>query len=190
MRKEFRLAGAGGQGLISASIILAEAIASRTDLYVAQTQSYGPESRGGSSRGDVIVSDSQVDYPEVTNPEYLLVMTQDACSTYAKDLAPGGVLIADSTYVKEIPSVNGTVKSYPISERAREMGREIVANMIGLGILAGLTGVVSLEVLEEAVMERLPKSTWDLNKKALRHGFEVGMQMAGGGEEVGEGTRA
>ena len=184
MRKEFRLAGAGGQGVISAAIILADAIASRTDLYVAQTQTYGPESRGGASRADVIVSDSQVDYPEVSKPEYLLVMTQEACAKYAKDLAPGGVLIADSTYVREIPAVDGTVERYPITEKAREIGGEIAANMIGLGILAGFGGVVSAEVLEEAVMERLPRKTWDLNRKALRHGFEVGRKMAAEGRDV------
>lgn len=178
MRKEFRLAGAGGQGLISASIILAEAVASKTDLYVAQTQSYGPESRGGASRGDVVVSDSPIDYPEVSKPHYLLVMTQEACSKYAESLAPGGVLIADSTYVKEIPEVAGTVRQYPISARARELGREIVANVIGLGILAGLAGVVSQDVLEEAVTERLPRSTWELNREALRLGFGLGRGSA------------
>lgn len=178
MRLEFRLAGSGGQGLISASIILAEAIASGTNLFVAQTQTYGPESRGGASRGDVIVADSPIDYPEVSRPHYLLVMTQEACNRYAGGLAPGGTLVADSTYVRNVPQVAGVVRSYPISAKARELGREIVANMIGLGILAGLAGVVSEQVLEEAVTERLPRSTWDLNKRALRLGLEVGRGLA------------
>lgn len=178
MRKEFRLAGEGGQGLITAAIILAAAAAEHTDLNAVQTQSYGPESRGGASRADVIVSDEDIDYPEVKTPEVLLVMAQEACDKYGPGVAPGGTLIVDTTYVDRIPATGVKVVRYPISQKAREMGREIVANIIALGLLVGVTKVVPVEAALQAVMARVPKGTEDLNRKAFAAGIEAAEEVA------------
>lgn len=173
MRREFRLAGEGGQGLITAAIILAAAAAEHTDLNAIQTQSYGPESRGGSSRADVILSDEDIDYPEVKNPDVLLVMAQEACDKYGDGLRQGGILIADTTYVDRVPSGEATVVKFPISLKARELGREIVANIVALGLLVGVTGAVPAEAALAAVLARVPRGTEELNTKAFRAGVDA-----------------
>lgn len=173
MRKEFRLAGEGGQGLITAAIILAEACAEHTDLNAVQTQSYGPESRGGASRADVIISDEEIDYPEVKRPQFLLVMAQEACDKYIHQLKEDGICLVDETYVKSIPETKAKVLKYPISEKAREVGREIVANIVALGLITGITKVVPDDAVLEAILDRVPKGTEELNKKAFYAGLDA-----------------
>ncbi|MEW6522557.1 MAG: 2-oxoacid:acceptor oxidoreductase family protein [Bacillota bacterium] len=176
-RTEYRLAGSGGQGMILAGIILAEAVGVHAGRHVVQTQSYGPESRGGASRAEVVISGEPIDYPKVTRPDVLLCLTQEACRRYARDLAPGGLLIVDSTLVKEVPGVDGRVVSVPIARVAREeLGREIVANIVALGVINGLTQVVSPAALETAVLARVPRGTADLNRRALARGTELAQE--------------
>ena len=178
MRKEYRLAGEGGQGLITAAIILAATAAEHTDLNAIQTQSYGPESRGGASRADVILSDEDIDYPEVKTPDVLLVMAQEACDKYGSDLRRGGTLIVDSTYVKRLPAVEAKLVQYPVSQKARELGREIVANIVALGLLVGVTNAVPPEAALAAVLATVPKGTEDLNKKAFQAGLDAAKEIA------------
>lgn len=177
-RYEIRLSGAGGQGLITAGIILAEAAAIYEDINAIQTQSYGPEQRGGASKADVVISRGAIDYPKVISPQVLLAMNQESASKYASGLRQDGILILDSTYVSEKPRVSAKVYEFPISSTARDqLGREIVANIVALGVICGLTDVVSREAIEKAVLDRVPKGTEDLNKRALTAGFA----MAAGG---------
>jgi len=173
MRKEFRLAGEGGQGLITAAIILAEACAEHTELNAVQTQSYGPESRGGASRADVIISDEDIDYPEIKRPDVLLVMAEEACDKYVPGVAPGGLVLVDETYVRSVPEVDARVVKFPISEKARELGREIVANIVALGLITGLTQIVPQDAVISAILDRVPKGTEDLNKRAFFAGLEA-----------------
>jgi len=177
MRKELRLAGEGGQGLITAGIILAEACACHTELNVTQTQSYGPESRGGASRADVIISDEDIDYPEVKSPDVLVVMAQEACDKYVPGVVSGGTIIVDSTHVRSIPKVNAKVIKYPISQKAKELGREIVANIVALGLLVGLTHIVPESAVIDAVLRRVPKGTENLNRKAFLAGIEAARRV-------------
>ncbi|MBO9370361.1 MAG: 2-oxoacid:acceptor oxidoreductase family protein [Chloroflexi bacterium] len=169
-RTEIRIAGTGGQGVILAGILLAEA-AVRDGKKVVQTQSYGPEARGGASRSEVIISDQEVDYPEVLEADILLCMSQEACDRYAGKLKKGGMLILDTVYVHRAPLVRAV--RVPITELARQAtGREITANIVALGLLAGLTAVVSRESLEAAVRARAPRGTTEINLKALAVGLE------------------
>jgi len=177
MRKEFRFAGEGGQGLITAAIILATAAAEHTDYNAVQSQSYGPESRGGASKGDVIISDDEIDYPEIKNPDVLLVMAQEACNKYAPEVRPGGLVIADTLYVKEIPEVDARVFRYPVAQKARELGREIVANVLSLGLVVGLTKIVPEKDLLSAILSRVPKGTEEINKKAFLTGVEASKEL-------------
>lgn len=173
-RYEIRLSGSGGQGLITAGIILAEAAAIFDDANAIQTQSYGPEQRGGSSKADVVISRGAIDYPKVISPGILLAMNQESATKYANGLRQDGVLILDSTYVSDAPAVKGTVYSFPISQIAREqLGREIVANIVALGVICGLTAVVSRAAIESAVLDRVPRGTEDLNRRALAAGYEL-----------------
>jgi len=175
-KTELRLSGTGGQGLILAGIIMADA-AIRDGKNSIQSQSYGPEARGGASRAEVIIGDEEIDYPKVANPDVLLVMSQEACDKFAHDLASGGVVIADSTYVQELPAVDGQIYKLPISQTAREeVGREMVANVVALGAVARITGVVSRAALTEALMARIPKGTEEINRKALEQGWQLAKQ--------------
>lgn len=170
-RYEIRLSGSGGQGLIYAGIILAEAAGIHDGKYVCQTQSYGPEARGGSSKAEVVISDEEIDYPKAIKPDLLLAMNQKSCDTYFFDLKPNGILIVDSTFVRQLPTTRAI--AIPFTKIAREkLGKEIGANVIALGALARLSGAVSLSSLEAAVMSRIPKGTEDYNRKALEAGIE------------------
>ena len=171
-RYEIRLSGSGGQGLILMGIILAEAVGIYDGKYVAQTQSYGPEARGGSSKSEVIVSDQEIDYPKAIGVDLLLAMNQKSCDDFYPDLKPEGLLIVDSTFVTQIP----TPKAFqiPFTRIAREkFKREVVANIIALGALAQLTPVVSAKAIESAVLARVPKGTEKLNRDALRAGMNA-----------------
>jgi 2-oxoglutarate ferredoxin oxidoreductase subunit gamma len=169
-RYEIRLSGSGGQGLILMGIILAEAMGIYDGRYVAQTQSYGPEARGGSSKSEVIVSDEEIDYPKAMALDLLLAMSQKSCDEFYGDLKPDGLLIVDSTFVTQIP----TSKAFqiPFTRIARErFKREVVANIVALGAISQLTPMVSPKAVESAVLARVPKGTEKLNRDALKAGM-------------------
>ena len=168
MRTEFRLSGSGGQGLLLAGIVLAEA-AILEDKNVVQTQSYGPEARGGSSKAEVVVSDTDIDYPKATDPDYLLALTADAYKTYGA-LQGKGTIIVDSSIALD-PAIKAKTVSVPILETTKKIGKTIVTNIVALGVVAGLSGIVKPETLEKAVLDRVPKGTEELNVAALKAGF-------------------
>jgi 2-oxoglutarate ferredoxin oxidoreductase subunit gamma len=169
-RYEVRLSGSGGQGLILMGIILAEAAGVYDGKHVAQTQSYGPEARGGSSKSEVIVSDTEIDYPKAMKLDLLLAMNQKSLDEFYPDLKPDGILIVDSTFCSQIP----TPKAFqvPFTRIAREkLKREMVANIVALGALTQLSPIVSPKAMEQAVLARVPKGTEKLNRQALRAGI-------------------
>lgn len=175
-RVEVRLAGAGGQGLLLAGLILAEAAVLYDHKQACQTQSYGPEARGGASKSEVIIDDESIDYPKVIAADVLLALSQEACDEYYHDLKRDGVLIVDSVHVRRVPT--NRAFSLPITEIAKEKtGRTITANIVGLGVLAGLTDVVSKEALQKAVAERAPEGTAEINLEALAAGLEAGEKL-------------
>lgn len=175
-RTEIRLSGSGGQGLILAGIILAEA-AILDGKNAVQSQSYGPEARGGASRAEVIISDSSIDYPKVTKPDVLLVLTQEALTKYKDNLKTDGVIIIDSSIKK--PELPVKIISLPIIETAQnKAGKVIVANIVAVGALATAMRIVSKASVEKAVLDRVPRGTEELNKKALYAGFELGEVQA------------
>lgn len=174
-RWEIRLAGTGGQGAVLAGILLAEA-AVRDGKNVAQTQSYGPEARGGASRSEVVISSGEIHYPKVLEPDVTLCMSQEACDRYGWQMDRSGLLIIDSDHVQRVPSLRAL--RVPLTTIAgRVTGREVVANVVALGLLAALTGIVTREALEQSIQTRVPKGTIDLNLKALAAGFELASQM-------------
>jgi 2-oxoglutarate ferredoxin oxidoreductase subunit gamma len=176
-RYEIRLAGSGGQGLILAGIILAEAAGIHDGKYVCQTQSYGPAARGGASKAEVVISDVEIDYPKAIQPDVLLAMNQKSLDTYGSDLKPDGLLIVDETLVPEVFAESFV--AIPFTRMARDLGKEMVANIVALGTLAALSGVVSLESLEKAVLARVPKGTEELNRKALQAGVDAALNPKG-----------
>ncbi len=172
-RYELRFSGAGGQGLILAGVIMAEAAAIYDGKQAVQSQSYGPEARGGASKSEVIISEGPVDYPKATVVDALLALTQEACDKYSHDLKEGGVLLVDSDLVKRLPQGKFKTVSFPIINTAKnEVGREIVANIVALGAMVALTGVVTKESAEKAVLSRVPEAFMELNKKAFQTGYD------------------
>lgn len=167
---EIMLTGSGGQGMILAGIILARA-GLYDGLYATQTQSYGPEARGGASRAEVILDTEPIDYPKVTQADVVLAMTQEAADKFAGKLKPEGVLIVDPMFVTEVPAVAGPVHKVEITRLAKEAtGRTVSANIVALGAVNRILGLVSEEALSRAVTESVPKGTEAVNLKALAAG--------------------
>ena len=171
-RTEIRLAGEGGQGMILAGIILAEAASIYDGKMVVQTQSYGPEARGGASKSEVVIAAGEIDHPEVLSADVVVTLSQEAFDKYAGSVKPGGLLIVDDDAVHAI-RVPGAIK-VPITWLALQTtGKAITANTVALGVLVGLTGVVSRGAIEKAVTARAPHGTEEMNRKALEAGFEA-----------------
>ncbi|GAW91933.1 2-oxoacid:acceptor oxidoreductase family protein [Calderihabitans maritimus] len=172
--KEIRISGSGGQGIILAGIILAEA-AMLDGKNVVQTQSYGPEARGGASKAEIIIADDFIDYPKVFLADIQLALTQEACDQYAGLIKRNGILIVDEDKVSNLPSTAAQVYQFPIVRLAKEkVGKEQTANMVALGVLVSITGVVSREALEQAVEARVPSSWKEVNQEAISLGWELG----------------
>ncbi len=170
-RVEVRLAGTGGQGLITAGIILAEA-AIYDGKNVVQSQSYGPEARGGASKAEVIIADGPIYYPKTTWVDILLAMSQKACDQYLYDLTMDGIFIADATNVTQIPTSKAI--AIPITAAAREkLGKELFSNIVALGALVEASQVVSRKAIKAAVMARVPAGTEEINEEALKLGFSL-----------------
>ncbi len=172
MRKEIRLAGRGGQGQVLAGIILAEAAVTYDGLKATQTQSYGPESRGGASKAEIIISDEPIDYPKVAEADLLLCMSQEGYDKYAHQVSDDAVILVDGTLVE----ARDDAYSLPITGTAEEkLGRVIVANIIALGVVVKLTKAVSEDAARRAILDRVPPGTEELNERA----FDEGLKMAG-----------
>jgi 2-oxoglutarate ferredoxin oxidoreductase subunit gamma len=176
LKVEIRLSGSGGQGIILAGLILAEAAAIYEGKNAIQTQSYGPEARGGSSRSEVIISSTDILFPKTTRLDYLLALNQEACDKYARDLKEDGILLVDSEAVDHVPPIKAI--SLPLVKTAREkIGRLMTTNIVSLGALVGISKVVGKESLEKSVLSRVPKGTEELNLKALQLGFQLAEEV-------------
>lgn len=170
-QQEIRLSGSGGQGLILGGIILAEA-AIIDGKNAVQSQSYGPEARGGASKAEVIISSDVIDYPKVEKADVLLALTQVAYDKYIKTLKDDGILIIDSV-VKHRGGTHKIVQVPILSTASEKIGKSMVANIVAIGSIQQLTNIVSREALEKAVLNRVPKGTEELNKKALIEGYNL-----------------
>lgn len=169
---EIRLSGSGGQGLITAGIILAEA-AIIDGKNAVQTQSYGPEARGGASKAEVIISDDKIDFPKVRDCDIFLSLTQKSFDQYSKGVKEDGIMLIDNVVNSE--GTNKKIYKLPMIDTAvNAIGKPMVTNIVALSTLVALTKVVSKEALEEAVLSRVPKGTEELNKKALEMGYAMG----------------
>lgn len=174
-RYEVRLSGSGGQGLILAGKILAEAAVIYDQHNAVQTQSYGPEARGGASKAEVVISDGEIDYPKAMNLDLLLSLTQESCTKYSCDLKKGGILIIDSKTVTDIPEGDYKLYTAPISDIAAvKVGKAVVTNIVALGILTKIAGVVSEEAVRKAILAKVPRGTEELNMKAFDEGLKAG----------------
>jgi len=176
-RYEIRMSGLGGQGLILAGIILAEA-AVLEGKNATHTQSHGAGVRGVNSQVDVIISDGEIDYPKVIAPDILLILSQQAYDYHLQYPIKYVTMIVDSTSVSDIEFARGLIYHLPIAQTARQIGNEIVSNIVALGTIAKLArvrekGIVSIEMLERSIQTRVPEGTEDMNLEALHRGYEL-----------------
>ncbi|MDZ7699298.1 MAG: 2-oxoacid:acceptor oxidoreductase family protein [Deltaproteobacteria bacterium] len=175
-RYEIRLSGSGGQGIILAALILAEASGVFDKKEVCQTQSYGPEARGGKSRADVVISDTPIDYPKTRALDFLLAMNQAACDAYFKDLKPSGLLLVDTHLVEQLPTDRAV--AIPFQEIAiKRIGNEMTANMVAVGSLGVLSRAVRIRSLEKALLRRVPPKSVEMNLRALRAGAKAARKI-------------
>lgn len=178
-RRELRIAGFGGQGVILFGEIVGKGASIFDAGYATLTQSYGPEARGGSCTAEVVVSKEPIDYPRIINPEVIVVLAQEAYATYGLNPPQGTLIIVDPDLVKADPSVAPAPLSIPATRMAREMNRPVVANIIMLGFFAAVTDLVSHDALRQAVRASVPEGTEDLNLAAFDQGYAFGLERAG-----------
>jgi 2-oxoglutarate ferredoxin oxidoreductase subunit gamma len=166
--------GSGGQGVITAAIILAEAAVLYEDLIAVQSQSYGPEARGGSTRTDVIIADSQVYFPKVTQPNVLVCLTQEAYNKFYPIIRPGGTLITDIRFVKTERKVDARQIELGMYQAVMEtIGKPIVFNICMLGAVIAITKLVRPESIMRVLETRIPPSFLEINRKALDLGIKI-----------------
>jgi 2-oxoglutarate ferredoxin oxidoreductase subunit gamma len=170
--------GSGGQGVITAAIILAEAAVIHEHLIAVQSQSYGPEARGGATRTDVIISDSEIHFPKVIQPNVLVCLTQEAYNKFSPVIRPGGMLLTDSRYVKLQSKVDARQIQLPMYRSVMEsIGKPIVFNICMLGAVIGLTRLVKPDSMMKILETRIPPNFLEINRKALDLGIELGMKF-------------
>lgn len=170
--------GSGGQGVITAAVILAEAGVIHEGLIATQSQTYGAAARGGATRSDVIISDSEIHYPKVIQPNVLVALTQDAYSNYYPIIRPGGLLITDSRYVAIEKKVDARQFPLPMYETVMaEIGKPIVFNICMLGAVISITNLVRPESIMKVLETRIPSGFIDMNRKALEIGIALGAEV-------------
>ena len=175
---ELRFGGVGGQGVILAGAILAEAAVIYDGLYAVQSPTYTAQVRGGATKVDVIISDQPIVYPRATEIDFFLALSQRSYDVFHRQLKEGGILLVDETLVTRVDEDRYRVYRVPITDLAeREIGRVVVVNTISLGLTVGMTHVVSRRAIEEAVIARAPKGTTEMNLRALKLGFEQAKKL-------------
>ena len=174
-RNEIRIAGFGGQGVLLSGKIIGQAASIHDKGFANLTQSYGPESRGGSCTAEMVISDKPIDYPYVTNPQVLILLSQEAYNKYGH--SQGTLIIIDKDLVKPNSVHNSPPLSIPATRMAREMGNVVVANIIILGFLAAVSDLVSYEALRKSILTSVPKEMAEFNIKAFETGYNYGMEQ-------------
>ncbi|KAF0183120.1 MAG: 2-oxoglutarate ferredoxin oxidoreductase subunit gamma [Nitrospirae bacterium] len=172
--KSFVFTGSGGQGVITAAIVIGEAAALHEGLNAVQTQVYGPEARGGATRSDLIVSSDPIRYPKVINPQVLVCLTQEAYNKFAPIVRPGGLLIADASFVSTVRKADARQIVLPMFETVKkELGKTMAFNICMVGCVLAFTGIVSKDSVVKALTSRMPPAHLEMNLKALDLGIEL-----------------
>jgi len=171
--------GSGGQGVITAAIIIAEAAVLYENLIAVQSQMYGPEARGGATRSDIIISDSKINYPKVYQPNVLVCLTQEAYNKFYPIVRPGGLLITDTRYVKIQRKADAVQKELPMYQTVMEkIGKPIVFNIFMLGVVISMTQLVKPESIMKVLETRIPSGFLEMNRQALNFGMAMGDEFS------------
>jgi len=176
---EIRIAGFGGQGVILSAVVLGKAASINENGFATMTQNFGPEARGGACSAQLVISDSPVLYPYVTEPDIMVIMSQEAYNRFAHELKPGGVLIIEEDLVR-VSNINRDKQVYavPATRFAEELGKRMVLNSVMVGFFTAVTKLLSADAVRKAVADSVPPAFRDLNLKAFEKGFEYGSTAA------------
>ncbi|MEF2144367.1 MAG: 2-oxoacid:acceptor oxidoreductase family protein [Desulfovibrionaceae bacterium] len=185
-RFEIRLSGLGGQGIITLGRVLGTGLALGHGYQVTQTQSYGPEARGGSSRCDLVVSSGAISYPKAESLDLLVALSQEACNSYYRFLKPGGILVLESDLVKQPPT--NIYLGLPFTEMARKkVGIVQAMNTLVLGAVTYLLPFAEQRVMRKSLQDSLPAKIRDVNTKAFNLGFREAKREFGDQPEMWKG---
>ncbi len=173
MKKEVRICGFGGQGVILAGFIIGKAAAVFMDYNAVQSQSYGPEARGGAARSEVIISDGKIGYPRPTGVDLFVAMSQESFDTYRTDLNKETIIILDPDLVKN-HDIGRSVYKVHAQQIAESLGNKIVTNIVMVGATTAIFGLLDKEAVRQSVLDSVPSRFRELNEKAFEKGFEAG----------------
>lgn len=175
---EVRIAGFGGQGVILSAIVLGKAKSIHESAYATMTQNFGPEARGGACSAQLLLSDNPILYPYVTQPDILVVMSQEAYVKFGPELKEGGTLIVEQDLVRVTDLPRSTkIYSCPATRIAEELGKRMVLNSVMVGFFTAVTKLVAPDAVRKAVADSVPSSFRELNLKAFEKGFEYGVNL-------------
>ncbi len=181
MRTEIRFVGFGGQGIIRSGLIVAMAACIYSDKNAVQTQSYGPESRGGSCKSEVVIADEEIDFPKVDDPDFMIILSQEAYHKYVNTAKKDAAILIDPDMVTDRKDpANKKIYDVPATKIAEEMGKTIVANVVMLGAFSAITGIVTKDAMKKAILRNVPKGTEELNILAFEKGYDYGKQLKKG----------
>jgi 2-oxoglutarate ferredoxin oxidoreductase subunit gamma len=181
---EIRVAGFGGQGVILSAIVLGKAASIYQGEFATMTQNFGPEARGGACSAQLMLSDQPVLYPYVTQPDVLVVMSQEAYTKFAPELKDRGTLLIerDLVRVSEMPAQT-RIYSIPATRIAEELGKRMVLNIVMVGFFAAVTQLLGADAVRKAIADSVPASFRELNLKAFDKGYEYGQAALAAGPE-------
>ena len=173
MKKEIRICGFGGQGVILAGFIIGKAASVFQNYQAVQSQSYGPEARGGAARSEVIISDEKIGYPRPLGVDVLLAMSQESFDLYRGDIRDDTIIVVDPDLIRNHDIGRPLYKVHAL-KIAEELGNKIVTNIVMVGAFASVSGILKPEAVKESVIDSVPKRFTELNIKAFERGLEAG----------------
>ena len=173
MKKEIRICGFGGQGVILSGFIIGKAASVFMEYHAVQSQSYGPEARGGAARSEVIISDEKIGYPRPTSVDFFIAMSQEAFDTYRKDIREDTVIVVDPDLVPK-NNIGQPVHKVHAQQIAEKLGNKIVTNIVMVGAATAIFDMLNHDAVRKAVIDSVPKRFIDLNKEAFEKGLEAG----------------
>ena len=175
--KEIKIAGFGGQGVILAGGIIGKAVTIYDNKFATLTHSYGPEARGGACSAQIIISDQKIAFPYVIHPDIIVLMSQEAYDKYAGEISENGLLIVEKELVSVPEGIKQKVLSVPATRMAEDLGSRIVLNIVMLGFLTAVSGVVSGDGMKESIKDTVPKGTEYMNNLAFERGLDYGKKI-------------
>ena len=177
-RTEIKIGGFGGQGVILSGYIIGRAASIYDDKHATMIQAFGPEARGSACSSQIIVSPEAIAYPYITAPEIMIVMSQEAYTKFTPELASGGILITEEELVQP-HNLRRDLKhfSIPATRIAEELGKKMVLNIVMMGFMTAVTGIIDPEAMRKAVTVSVPKGTETLNLSAFNKGYEYGINQ-------------